>query len=128
MQTKSPNPQAMGRKLPILVIILATFVAYLPIIVNPKIVLERGNDLEVQFLPVFNFVKQSFLENHTLPLWNTFLFSGMPLLPDPQFAIFYPPHFLFLVFSTNFAFLFLMLSHIAVGGIGAYFLAKKVEN
>ena len=128
MQTKSPNPQAMGRKLPILVIILATFVAYLPIIVNPKIVLERGNDLEVQFLPVFNFVKQSFLENHTLPLWNTFLFSGMPLLPDPQFAIFYPPHFLFLVFSTNFAFLFLMLSHIAVGGIGAYFLAKKVLN
>ena len=75
---------------------LITTLVYLPILVNPELLLERGNDLQEQFWPVFYFVKQHLLEGGSLPLWINLFFSGMPLLPDPQAPLFYLPNIIFL--------------------------------
>lgn len=106
------------------ILLVSTLLLYLPVFINPSILLERGNDLQEQFWPVFYFVREQFWKNHSLPLWNNLWFSGLPLLPDPQFSLFYPPHFVFLILSTDYAFLVLFLFHIFLAGIGAYLLAR----
>jgi len=115
-------------KIPIfafVVIGLATFVIYLPILFNPQIVLGRGNDLQEQFWPIFNFIQQQTWQHHSFPLWNNLFSSGLPLLPDPQFAFFYPPNLLFLFLPTNIAFITSFFLHTLIGGMGIY-LASKV--
>lgn len=51
-------------------------------------------------------------------------FSGTPLLPDPQYPVFYPLHFVFLILPTDYTFLASFLLHIFLAGISAYFLAR----
>lgn len=107
-------------------VIFPTAVAliYLPFLQNPSRLFERGNDLQEQFWPVFYFIKQQFLTHHSLPLWNNLFFSGIPLLPDPQFPLFYPPYIIFLVLPIDAAFLVLMALHTLSGGLGAYWAAR----
>ncbi|MDO8503205.1 MAG: hypothetical protein Q7S60_00795 [bacterium] len=97
---------------------------YLPFLQNPSRLFERGNDLQEQFWPVFYFIKQQFLTHHSLPLWNNLFFSGIPLLPDPQFPLFYPPYIIFLVLPIDAAFLVLMALHTLFGGLGAYWAGR----
>ncbi len=108
-----------------LFLFLLTLFINIPIILNNNLLLGRGNDLQEQFWPVFYFIKQQILINHQLPLWNSLWFSGLPLLPDPQFPLFYPPHIIFLILPTNEAFTVSIILHIFMGGIGAY-LASKI--
>lgn len=109
---------------PAFIIIGLATIFYLPILLNPNLILRRGNDLQEQFWPVFYFIKQQLFAHHTLPLWNNLFFSGIPLLPDPQFPLFYPPYILFLLFPIDIAFLLLIIFHIFSGGIGSYLVAK----
>lgn len=103
-------------------------VLYFPIIINPKIILERGNDLQEQFWPVFYFIRSTFLKTGQVPLWNSLFFSGMPLLPDPQFSLFYPANWLFIVFPTNHAFLFYIILHLFVGATFLSLFSSKILN
>src|SRR3989344_687636 len=109
---------------PFLFIFLLVLVSNLPIILNPNILLERGNDLQQVFWPVFYYIKQQVLENYQLPLWNNLWFSGQPLLPDPQFSLFYPPHILFLLLPTSTAFIFSIILHIFTSGVGVFLTSK----
>ena len=100
-------------------------ILYLPVILNPGLLLDRGNDLTEFFWPVFYFVKQQILEKHTFPLWNNLFLSGTPLLPDPQSPLFYLPNIIFLLFPIGFAFVMSLVIHTFMGGMGAYWLAKS---
>lgn len=110
---------------PFFFIIAAVFLLYLPILINFSLLLNRGNDLKEQFWPAFYYIKQNFLLHHEFPLWNTMWFAGMPLLPDPQFSIFYPPHILFVFLPINVAFLVSMFLHTILGATGMYVLARR---
>ena len=111
--------------LPFLAICSATLLLYAPIISRPNLLVERGNDLGEFFWPVFYFVKQQILENHTLPLWNNLFLSGTPLLPDPQSPLFYPPNIIFLILPIDSAFIASFMLHSFFAGIGAYLAARK---
>lgn len=104
---------------------LATLFYYLPILINPSLILNRDNDLQQQFWPIFYFIKEQFWRYHQLPLWNNMFFSGLPLLPDPQFSLFYPPNLIFLILPLNLAFIIYFIFHIFFGGIGIYLLMKQ---
>src|SRR3989344_3453045 len=108
-----------------LVILLLTIIFYLPIFLNPNLVLDRGNDLQEFFWPIFYFTKQQILNNHPLPLWNNLFLSGAPLLPDPQSPLFYLPNIIFLILPINQAFIASFMLHAYFGGLGAYLAAKK---
>ncbi|MFA5770882.1 MAG: hypothetical protein WC894_05315 [Patescibacteria group bacterium] len=115
----------MSRLLKIVIpIFIVTLIIYLPIFINSSIVLNRGNDLEEFFWPLFYFVKTQVLINHQLPLWNNLWFSGTPLLPDPQSPLFYLPNIIFLFFSIDHSILISFFLHTFMSGIGAYLLAK----
>lgn len=112
----------------LLLLLLVTTLIYFPILVNPDLLLERSNDLQEQFWPVFYFIRQNFLENRQIPLWNNLFFSGTPILPDPQFSLFYPPNAVFLLLPTNQAFITYFLAHTFLAGLGAYILTKRGLN
>lgn len=101
-----------------------TFLIYLPIFIKPEIILNRENDLQEFFWPIFYFVKQQIIENHTLPLWNNLFLSGTPLLPDPQAPIFYLPNIIFLLLPMGTGFIASFFLHSLIGGIGAYLAAR----
>lgn len=91
-------------------------------------ILNRGNDLSEQFWPVFYYMKQHFLEDGEIPLWNNMWFSGTPLLPDPQFSLFYLPNLLFFVLPIDLGFPVIILAHIIFGACGIYYLARRCLN
>lgn len=106
----------------------STLFFYLPILFKPALVLERDNDLQQQFWPIFYFIREQFWQYRDLPLWNNLFFSGLPLLPDPQFSLFYPLNWLFLIFPINFGFISYFIFHIFLGDIAVYLLMKKHFN
>lgn len=107
-----------------LLIIYAAVFILLPIIIEPKLLLARGNDLQEQFWPVFYFIREEFWKNHSLPLWNNLWFSGLPLLPDPQFSLFYPFNMIFILLPTDIGFIIYFLVHIIIGGVGTFITAR----
>ncbi len=110
----------------ILIILIADLLFYIPVLLNPNLVLERGNDLQEQFWPAFYFIKQQILVNHQFPLWNNLWFSGMPLLQDPQLSFFYLPNIIFLLFPIGSTFIITFLLHIFWGALGIYFISRKI--
>jgi len=50
-----------------------------------------GLDLFTYFYPYRDYVAQALRAGH-LPLWNPYLFCGVPLLANPQSAVLYPLH------------------------------------
>ncbi|TSC90505.1 MAG: hypothetical protein G01um10145_177 [Microgenomates group bacterium Gr01-1014_5] len=108
----------------VLIFLSACLLLYLPILVNPRLILERGNDLQEFYWPIFYFIREHIFSDFSLPLWNNMFFSGTPLLPDPQSFLFYLPNIIFLILPIDLAFIISLLTHSLFGGIGAYLVAK----
>lgn len=108
----------------LLIFSAATLLLYLPVISNPQLILSRGNDLQEYYWPVFYYVKQQILDNHSFPLWNTMFFSGTPLVSDPQSPQFYLPNILFLILPMDFAFIVSFILHSFFAGLGTYLAAR----
>jgi hypothetical protein len=111
----------MGKVL--LVLGFAVLLAYWPMLAG-QIVFLRDSALWV--FPARWFVRQSLLAGE-LPVWNPYQGLGFPLLADPQYGVFYPPHWLFLLVPDGMvAHLasWLSLAHLAWGGAGMTLLAR----
>lgn len=112
----------------LLVLIIITTLTLLPFLLDNKIILQRNNDLSEQFWPVFYFIRSTIQNQHQIPLWNNGVFSGLPILPDPQFSLFYPPNFIFFILPTDSAFIAHIYFHTLLASIGMYALARKTLN
>lgn len=110
--------------LPYLVIFVTVIVYYAPILNNPDLVLNRGNDLEEFFWPILNYVKDSVLTSGTVPLWNTLFLAGTPLLPDPQSPIFYIPNIIALIMPLDTFFITSFILHSIIAGVAMYLCSK----
>lgn len=64
------------------------------------------------------------LKQGVLPLWNPYVFAGMPWVADINQSVLYPSTLLFLVFSPAIALNLLLISHALVAYSGMYLLAK----
>jgi len=116
----------MRKYLPVILILLAFCLAYyLPILIKPDLILDRGNDLDGFFWPIFYYVKNHFISDKALPLWNNLILSGTPLLPDPQAPIFYPLNLLALIMPLEKFFIFSFMLHSFIGSLGMYFCSKN---
>ena len=120
------NYTQLKKIFPFLTILLAAVVLYIPVLLSPSLVLDRQNDLEEFFWPIIYFVKQQILVNHQLPLWNNLFLSGMPLLPDPQSPLFYPPNLIFLILPIGMAFIFSFILHTFLAGVGMFLLSRSL--
>ena len=61
----------------------------------------------------------------SLPLWNPYIFSGMPLLGAAQAGLLFPPNWFYLMFSTPVATNLMMLSTYSLCALGAYLYARR---
>ncbi len=59
------------------------------------------------------------------PSWNPYLSQGQPLAANPEFAVFYPPHWLLLLPNYELAFRLHILLHYFVAAIGVYVLLRS---
>jgi membrane protein YfhO len=60
------------------------------------------------------------------PLWNPYLFAGMPLLADIQAGAFYPPNWLFAVFSPRVAINLVVITTYNIALTGTYLYARRI--
>ena len=116
--------------LPYLPVLLAPFILFLPIWLAGK-ALFWGTPF-LQFLPWWNYAWES-LRSGDLPLWNTQLGMGAPLIANYQSALFYPPNWLnfglaaaggapFLAWGQA----LLVALHLAWAGLGMILLARRL--
>lgn len=75
-----------------------------------------------------NFVWKEFLVNafqaHEIPLWNPYLFAGIPFLAAGQHSALYPLSLLFYVLPVDRAFGLFVALQIAIAAIGMYALGR----
>lgn len=76
-------------------------------------------------LPIYRVVYQAWRHGH-IPTWNRYAFSGYPLLGSSQGGVFYFPHVLYGLMDPRRAFAWLAVAHMAVAGLGARALAKRL--
>ena len=85
-----------------------------------------GGDLVSQLYPAYSLTAQA-LRDGDFPLWNPFLFSGMPLQADVQSSVFYPPNALFFLLDSRFGYRvleLLVVFHFAFASCTMYGLCR----
>lgn len=78
-----------------------------------------GADLSNLFWHWSQFAVSSIRQGQ-FPLWNPYLFSGVPFVGNPQPALFYPPTWLALVVPVNTALGLIVVLHVWIAGMGMY--------
>jgi len=66
------------------------------------------------------------IRNGQLPLWNPYIFCGMPLLAAIQPGALYPPAWLFAIFSPKAAMNWMVITTYHIALIGAYLYARRI--
>src|SRR5262245_64204248 len=66
------------------------------------------------------------IKNGQLPLWNPYIFCGMPLMAALQPGALYPTTWLFAIFSPKVAMNWMVITTYHVALIGAYLYARRI--
>jgi hypothetical protein len=83
------------------------------------------SDHAFYFEPFAKFMATSYIEGH-VPLWNPYLYCGMPQLANPSPGIFYFPNFLFIGLSYSKAMGLILMLHQLVAFSAAYLLIESL--
>ncbi|HEX7720921.1 MAG TPA: hypothetical protein VF397_02100, partial [Pyrinomonadaceae bacterium] len=102
---------------------LAPVLYFLPALWQSK-VLCPDDDL-LQNVP-FRVAAAHLMRSGYLPLWDPYIFSGMPLLATAQVGILYPLNWSYLFFSPATATNLMVISTYMVAGLGAYLYARRI--
>ena len=84
-----------------------------------------GYDLSTYFYPYRQYAAAA-LRQANLPLWNPYLFQGVPFLANQQTAVLYPPNALYLLFSPETGLALSIALHLIWGALGAYVYTRCV--
>jgi hypothetical protein len=106
-----------------------TLLFFAPLVVHPdQVFYAHHSDILAQHLAAKQFFVQSFRTSGEFPLWCPFCFAGLPFVSDIQAAIFYPPHWLFLLLPVEWlgpAISWSIVAHVLLSGIGMYLYARS---
>src|SRR5438445_2132446 len=58
------------------------------------------------------------------PSWNPLWAAGQPLAANPNYGVFYPPQWLIFLPGFDFWFRFVIVLHVGIAAVGAYFLLR----
>lgn len=87
-----------------------------------------AHDAYTQYFPAMAFIGGA-LQDGLSRFWNPHLFSGYPALADPQMFVFAPSVALPALFGPSdniLLFTWVVAAHILVGGLGFFFLARRL--
>jgi hypothetical protein len=75
-----------------------------------------GTDTMAASYPMQEMGMGEIFKNHSVPLWNPYIFSGMPLLASFSFHVFYPGSWIYFFVSPTFATGYLYIIHFILMG------------
>jgi len=108
----------------ILILFCATIIFWYPLIFLHKTIFF---DLITRyFYPQMAFFRQA-IKSFQNPLWNPFIYSGMPFLANPQAGVFYPFNYLFVFFDFAQALNIYIILHTFLAGLFMYFLSRHYK-
>ncbi len=116
--------------LPAYLLFVAAFVVFFFDILTSRHFLWE--DILYQYYP-FHYHLFKSLRQFSLPLWNPYMFAGMPFLADIQTQVFYPLNWLLAFISTpsqSSTFYLVQLKcilHLLLGAIGFYLLMREMK-
>lgn len=88
-----------------------------------NLILARG-DMFLYFYPNWNYAAEAIRQGR-LPLWNPYLFMGVPFFANSQTGVLYPPNLALAWLSTTRAINFTIILHTWLAGAGAYIFARR---
>ena len=106
-----------------LVLLFLPVIYFLPAVAG-KVVLMNGDGWSYGIF--LHILVGDLLSHGVMPLWNPFLFGGMPLLAAIQPGVLYPPNWLFAVLPSNWATNIAVLSTYYIALVGAYLYGRAV--
>lgn len=115
--------------IPYLLLISGVILFFWEILTRQRFLWE---DILYQYYP-FNFFLFRNLRQLHLPLWNPYMFAGMPFLADIQTQVFYPLNWLFAFIGNlnqNHVFWLVELKcilHLLLGAVGFYTLMRELK-
>jgi hypothetical protein len=85
-----------------------------------------ANDLYAYFYPKLLYALACLRDGGRGLLWNPFQNCGQPFFATSQTGLLYPPYWVFLLFDPERGLTILLWTHLAIGGIGTYALARHL--
>src|SRR3989344_8994021 len=98
----------------LLTVVILTLLFFAPFLIKPRILTLKDNDLGRTYVPIFNFMKNSILDDGTLPLWRGEQMMGETLIGNAVFPVVYPLNFILLIFPVDLAAIFFYLVHFLI--------------
>lgn len=123
------NAGLIRKLLPYLIFSLAVLVYFWDILNGRNFFWE---DILYQYYP-FHYFLFNQLRQLTIPVWNPYMFGGMPFLADIQTQVFYPLNWLLAFLSSSSQRLvfwlveFKCIIHILLAGVGFYLLMRELK-
>ncbi|MEO1288687.1 MAG: YfhO family protein, partial [Chloroflexota bacterium] len=91
-----------------------------------ELILARG-DTYHYFYPYWDIRHEAFRAGQ-LPLWNSDIFMGIPLLANPQIGIYYPLNWILIHFDAPQAIRISIILHIVLAGLGTTLFFRTAIN
>jgi hypothetical protein len=91
-----------------------------------NLIFPRG-DTFFYFYPYWEYRAQSLLAGR-LPLWNPYIFMGVPFLANSQAGVFYPLNLPLIFFPAPLAVKITIIIHLIIAAWGTYLLARTISN
>jgi len=110
--------QKLWELLPVGLLIICVLLFFIDIVFSCKSL--YGSDFVFYFHPVKKFVRQYLLTEGSLPFWNPYQFSGVPIIANIQASMFYPPGFLYYLVSPELAYGYSTILHCMLGSVFMY--------
>src|SRR5437667_3821502 len=102
---------------------LAPIFYFLPALRNHLVL---GPDDGMLFNVPLRVAAANIVRSGNLPLWNPYIFSGMPLLAAAQGGLLFPPNWFYLLFAPAVATNLMVVSTYVIAALGAYLYARRV--
>lgn len=80
-------------------------------------------DIFNSYYPLTNFIVES-IKNNEFPLWNPYIFTGIPQFAALEPGVLYPATLIFLLFDYSTALIIILILHYFIAGTGMFFLNK----
>jgi hypothetical protein len=115
----------MRRLTPLLIpaLLVALVIIFYRQAIFSNLIFARG-DTFLYFYPYWDFRAESLLAGH-LPLWNPYLFMGVPFLANSQAGVFYPLNWPLIIFAAPVAVKISIVVHVIIAALGTYALARR---
>ena len=101
---------------------LAPILYFLPALIAGLVI--TPDDGMLQNVP-FKVAAANILWSGQFPMWNPYLFGGMPLLGSAQGGLLFPLNWLYLIFSPAFATNLMVLMTYMIAALGVYLFARR---